>query len=467
MVDHSVPSDILDDLSSRFIINVPEEERKDLVRICFQIELAHWFYLDFYCTDENPKLRRCSMREFATHIFFHVPFLKPHVANIDNILEQWREYKQNVPTFGAIVLNEDLTKVLLVQSYWAKNSWSFPKGKVNEDEDPSHCAVREVLEETGFDISNLIDENEYIESVINEQLLRLYIICGVQKDTKFQPKTRKEIKNVEWFSLADLPNNKKDMTPKAKIGVGPNAFFMVIPFVRRMRRWIQEKHLREKNINTVRRHRHKSLGDVETVSKGKRQQQQQQQLLLLLPHSAQGDVLSFKDFKNFRQSNTSPARSRRSMYDNKNAVSKAAIKRNLFGEQNEDETSTALAKQLMDSPQSQQTCASLMDPAIQSVKCNEFNEKAKAFVNGIKVFPHREHQSAEISDGDMKVLLLGKAASILPTDLKTASSSFGATDYTARFLPTEDFRAQKHSTQLCSIIWEHFKFDKQAILNCL
>ena len=222
----------MNDIFSRFIINVPEEERKDLVRICFQIELAHWFYLDFYCTDENPKLRPCGMREFATHIFFHIPFLKPHVANIDSILEQWREYKQNVPTFGAIVLNEDLTKVLLVQSYWAKNSWSFPKGKVNEDEDPSHCAVREVLEETGFDISNLIDENEYIESVINEQLVRLYIICGVQKDTKFQPKTRNEIKNVDWFSLADLPNNKKDMTPKVKIGVGPNAFFMVIPFVR-------------------------------------------------------------------------------------------------------------------------------------------------------------------------------------------------------------------------------------------
>lgn len=217
---------------SRFIINVPEEERKDLVRICFQIELAHWFYLDFYCVEENTKLKSCGMKEFVTHIFQHIPFLKPHLTNIDSIIEQWREYKQNVPTFGAIVLNEDMTKVLLVQSYWAKSSWGFPKGKVNEDEDPSHCAVREVLEETGFDISNLIDKNEYIESVINDQLVRLYIISGVQKDTKFQPLTRKEIKNVEWFALADLPNNKKDMTPKVKMGVGPNSFFMVVPFVK-------------------------------------------------------------------------------------------------------------------------------------------------------------------------------------------------------------------------------------------
>ncbi|XP_017793788.1 PREDICTED: m7GpppN-mRNA hydrolase [Habropoda laboriosa] len=452
MADHSLPSDILDDLSSRFIINVPEEERKDLVRICFQIELAHWFYLDFYCTDENPKLRRCGMKEFATHIFYHIPFLKPHVANIDNILEQWREYKQNVPTFGAIVLNEDLTKVLLVQSYWAKSSWSFPKGKVNEDEDPSHCAVREVLEETGFDISNLIDENEYIESVIHEQLVRLYIICGVQKDTKFQPKTRKEIKNVEWFSLADLPNNKKDMTPKVKTGVGPNSFFMVIPFVRKMRRWIYEK-----NINTVRRHRHRSLGDVETVSKNKRQ---------MLPHSIQNDIPSFKDVKSFRQSNTSPARNRRGIHDNKSTMSKAAIKRNLFGDQNEDETSAVLAMQLTDSPRSQEPCSFLMDPAIQSLKCNEFSYKAVA--KEVIDQGSWECQNIEISEKNIKSLLFGKAANKLQTDLKTMPSPFTVMDHgTSRIFSTDYIETKKYSTELCSIIWAHFKFDKQAILNCL
>lgn len=211
---------------------MPEEERKDLVRICFQIELAHWFYLDFYCAEDSRKLKSCTLKEFTTRIFQHIPFLQPHVPHIDTVIEQWRGYKQSVPTFGAIVLNEDLTKVLLVQSYWAKNSWGFPKGKVNEDEEPSHCAVREVLEETGFDISDLIDEKEYISSTIHDQLVRLYIISGVGMNTKFKPKTRKEIKKVEWFALADLPNNKKDMTPKVKMGVGPNAFFMVVPFVK-------------------------------------------------------------------------------------------------------------------------------------------------------------------------------------------------------------------------------------------
>lgn len=65
-------------------------------------------------------------------------------------------------------------------------------------------------------------------------------------------------------------------------------------------------------------------------------------------------------------------------------MSKAAIKRNLFGEQNEDETSSILAKQLTDSPGGQQPCAFLMDPAIQSMKCNEFSYKAQTFTKGMK-----------------------------------------------------------------------------------
>ena len=53
---HSIPRAILDDLGSRFIINIPEEERKDLIRICFQIELAHWFYVDEYVEGEDTIL---------------------------------------------------------------------------------------------------------------------------------------------------------------------------------------------------------------------------------------------------------------------------------------------------------------------------------------------------------------------------------------------------------------------------
>jgi mRNA-decapping enzyme subunit 2 len=327
--EHSIPLEILDDLGSRFIINVPVEERKDLVRICFQIELAHWYYLDFYCADDKSerKLKPCGMKEFTAHMFQHIPFLKPHSKNLESILEQWRDYKQAVPTYGAILLNEDLSQVLLVQSYWARSSWGFPKGKVNEEEDPIRCAAREVLEETGFDISKMIDKNEYIESTINDQMLRLYIVSGIARDTKFQPRTRNEIKSIEWFTIADLPSNKKDNTPKLKIGVGPNAFFMVMPFMKRLRRWIFEKQ--QRGAQGTRRHRHKSLGDVEaSLPKNKRQQQQFAQAI-------QAEIQEFQLMHQQKGSNSSPSRNVRRQENDR--TYKQSFKRQLFV--NEEEKS--------------------------------------------------------------------------------------------------------------------------------
>ncbi len=123
-------------------------------------------------------------------------------------------------------------QVLLVQGFWSKSSWGFPKGKVNEGEDPARCAVREVLEETGFDISHLISVKEFLETTVNDQLTRLYIIPGVPQETKFIPRTRNEIRALQWFPIADLPNSKKDAMTKVRLGIGSASFFMVFPFVR-------------------------------------------------------------------------------------------------------------------------------------------------------------------------------------------------------------------------------------------
>lgn len=62
----------------------------------------------------------------------------------------------------------------------------------------------QVLEETGFDIKNRICKDVFIEQKINDQLVRLYIIPGVSKDTKFYPKTRKEIRVGALFSFIFL-----------------------------------------------------------------------------------------------------------------------------------------------------------------------------------------------------------------------------------------------------------------------
>ncbi|KAH8386085.1 hypothetical protein KR200_002154 [Drosophila serrata] len=308
-----IPSDILDDLASRFIINVPDMELNNLIRICFQVELAHWFYLDFFCAPEEGgedgeaatpksvkrKLPTVGIKQFAMQLFQHIPFLNKHHGTVDQILDEWKNYKLSVPTYGAILVSEDYNYCLLVQSYFARNSWGFPKGKINENEDPAHCATREVYEETGFDITDNIDANDYIEAFINYQYTRLYVVRNIPLDTPFAPRTRNEIKCCDWFRIDALPVNKNDAISKAKLGKNSNSFFMIMPFVKRLKKWVNDRkagieprrrkcsgqhspkaasptnHLNgsgnscKKDTaavrNASRRQRHKSMGDLDGV----------------------------------------------------------------------------------------------------------------------------------------------------------------------------------------------------------
>ncbi|XP_074649971.1 uncharacterized protein LOC141905107 isoform X2 [Tubulanus polymorphus] len=187
-----------------------------------------------------------------------------------------------VPTYGAIMINPSLTKVVLVQGFWAKSSWMFPKGKVNEDEAEADCAVREVYEETGFSIRDLINEKDFIEHRMNEQLIRLYLVPGVPEDTKFEPRTRKEIKRIEWFTIDHLPVHKKDLTPKTTIGLTPNQFFMVLPFVKTLRRFIAKRlgnlHDGNSDGNGYKTSRKKSKDDSCSDSQIQQQQQLKQEM---------------------------------------------------------------------------------------------------------------------------------------------------------------------------------------------
>ncbi|KAI6136628.1 hypothetical protein F5141DRAFT_1208952 [Pisolithus sp. B1] len=56
---HATHEEVLEDLSSRFLLNLPEEELSSLERICFQVEQAHWFYEDFV-REQNPKFPSLS-----------------------------------------------------------------------------------------------------------------------------------------------------------------------------------------------------------------------------------------------------------------------------------------------------------------------------------------------------------------------------------------------------------------------
>ena len=97
---------------------------------------------------------------------------------MDELYKSWTEYKHKVPVYGAICLNTALDKCIMVKGWKSGSSYGFPKGKINRGEREADCAVREVLEEIGLDISEIVDENAFIELTIGEQKTTLFIVHG-------------------------------------------------------------------------------------------------------------------------------------------------------------------------------------------------------------------------------------------------------------------------------------------------
>ncbi|CAD5217150.1 unnamed protein product [Bursaphelenchus xylophilus] len=237
-----IPKMVIDNLSLRFLNNIPEHEKRDHIRICFQLEQAHWYYVDYFCEKRPANVPIChnvNFRDFVRQMFNKCEMLGCFKGHVDEIIEEFRQYKGGVPTYGAVMFNKDLTEVLLVQGYFStKNSWGFPKGKVNEDESPEACAIREVLEETGYDITDKMRPDVMFRYNLNDTAVCLYAALDVDQDFSFHPHLRKEIRKIAWYPIRELPRNKNDNQACAHRGYIAKNFYTILPCVDEIRRFV-------------------------------------------------------------------------------------------------------------------------------------------------------------------------------------------------------------------------------------
>ncbi|ODV87684.1 hypothetical protein CANARDRAFT_5003 [[Candida] arabinofermentans NRRL YB-2248] len=196
-VDESLER-VLEDLLVRFVINCPPEDLSSIERVFFQIEEAHWFYQDFI-RSLNSLLPGMKMKQFTSKLLTQCPMVWQW-GDPQDALARFGKYKSSIPVRGCALLNEKMDKLLLVQGT-ESNSWGFPRGKISKDEADVECAIRELEEETGFDCTNYINEDEYIERTIKGKNYKIYIIRGVSENTVFEPKVRNEIAAIEWKSI--------------------------------------------------------------------------------------------------------------------------------------------------------------------------------------------------------------------------------------------------------------------------
>jgi mRNA-decapping enzyme subunit 2 len=232
----------LDDVHTRFILNLPPEELASTNRIFFQLEQAWWFYDDFICDGSDLPLPRFKgVKPFALKIFQTSPVLSPLLPEFSKYWEEFSKYKRTISTYGTILMNQDCTKVVLCQ-VWNSSTWMFPAGKVNQNEHGCDAGARETYEETGFDPQcklgktrdmfqqsqhtwkTPLDPNDALVFIDSGKRRTLFVCRGVPEDFPFEPVARKEVSAVEWHDLDDLPKKS----------------FAVFPFVSQLKRWIRQ-----------------------------------------------------------------------------------------------------------------------------------------------------------------------------------------------------------------------------------
>jgi|ERR1035437_846177 ADP-ribose pyrophosphatase YjhB (NUDIX family) len=105
---------------------------------------------------------------------------------------------------GGIVLNEN-NEIILVLS--KLKYWAFPRGHIEENENPLDAAIREIKEETGITQLEFIkDLGNYTRKRLNEPKMmksQMYLFKTTQ--TKLNP-LDKQISDLKWVKKEDVIN---------------------------------------------------------------------------------------------------------------------------------------------------------------------------------------------------------------------------------------------------------------------
>lgn len=235
--------DIFDDIGIKFFYNLPDSELNNFERLLYQLQQAYWYYHDNYIVNNKYNyLPKYKEKNFITQFFKQSPWLHNQLHTFNNIYDKFKKYINSIPVCGAILINDQHTHVCMVQSYHS-HAWSFPRGKLDQQENDIECAIRECKEEIGFDITQYINNKLYIQEHSNGKNIKLFICDNIDSNTAvFNTETKYEISDIQWIKINDLPSkNNTNGSNKYKFG-------NVLIFAIRLREYIRKTY-GDKNNN--------------------------------------------------------------------------------------------------------------------------------------------------------------------------------------------------------------------------
>ena len=135
--------------------------------------------------------------------------MKRDGINIESIMSYSYEYPRPAVTADCIVITKETEpKVLLIQrgNQPFKGAWAFPGGFMNMDETTEQCAVRELKEETGLQISNIQQIGAYSKVDRDPRGRTVTVAYLAIVDETIAVTGQDDAAKAEWWPLSDLPH---------------------------------------------------------------------------------------------------------------------------------------------------------------------------------------------------------------------------------------------------------------------
>lgn len=94
-------------------------------------------------------------------------------------------------------------EVLMIRQSYGGNRWAFPGGSIKKGETPEQAVKREVKEEVGINLENVVHLGEF-KTTIEYKLDTVYCFSGIVNNRVFVVDNN-EVVEANWFPMDNLP----------------------------------------------------------------------------------------------------------------------------------------------------------------------------------------------------------------------------------------------------------------------
>ena len=174
-----------------------------------ELQILYWKYLDDYHSCDEKEYPFMRFIEFIQKVAEYNK-IDWDYTQIKQYMRVFANYQKRLPTAGGVITNQK-GEFLLVKVH-GSNNYGFPKGKSESGEKISDTAIREIQEETGLDVWNLIHPDS---PKIRIKQTVFYRITNCT-ETTFTGYNDREIIDIGWHSRESIQKFPKNYSKQVK-----------------------------------------------------------------------------------------------------------------------------------------------------------------------------------------------------------------------------------------------------------